>query len=632
MSDGERRYRDKSRNRDVSRDRRDSSRDRKEGRGHKKSDTLSVDPSVGGRGSRSRGNSVSRSRDTSPVPEVTDRSFGGGGYGGIQGSYSPATPPPNAYGDFNKVLDIMSYDEILTRTAGQYPPQPEAPIPPAQAPYGAPPPAAYGAPAPYGSIVPPTHTTSQGYQYQMPPAPIPPPPQGYGPPPPSADPSQTNPDYYSGHKNPEYWPGSTVGGPSSPHAATGGIGGPGSYMASAPPPLPPSVSPGLGPHHGNPLPPPSPNIGPHYTASPAYAPPTQYGSGGPPPHQPSHGHASSLSIPGMAGLSLGGASPALQPYQGTYQNISPLPSPSASPISYSPSSSSRDLSTQGFSLGAPLIAPPPIAKPSSNDDRDADYDPIPHAKELLACLNHNISRVDPGPIIKILPRLSPTQLIALRAEYKRLFHQVNIAKHIKMQCGTGAFGKIAWATALGPYESEGWFANSWYQKAISRNELLIEALVGKTVQEIRKIKKGFKDDKYGNSLERAVKSELAAHKFRGVILMTLDTESGIRDEEPEHQGYLGSVWGHAVQAPGCVKMDRVQEDVNRLYEVLDGRPGTGEMVLMQILLCRSQVHLREVIRWYRGMYGKDLSRVVIKHSPNLVVCDTLSFKSYFYHF
>lgn len=259
-----------------------------------------------------------------------------------------------------------------------------------------------------------------------------------------------------------------------------------------------------------------------------------------------------------------------------------------------------------------------MAKPSSKDDKDTDYDPNPHAKELLACLNHNISRIDPGPIIKILPRLSPSQLVSLRAEYKRLFHQVNIAKHIKMQCGTGAFGKIAWATALGPYESEGWFANSWYQKAVSRNELLIEALVGKTVQEIRKIKKGFKDDKYGNSLERAVKSELAAHKFRGVILMTLDTENEIRDEEPEHQGYLGSVWGHVVQAPGSVKMDMVQEDVKRLYEVLDGRPGTGETVLMQILLCRSQVHLREVIRWYRQMYGKDLSRVVIKHSPNLV--------------
>ncbi|RPB26566.1 Annexin [Terfezia boudieri ATCC MYA-4762] len=377
-------------------------------------------------------------------------------------------------------------------------------------------------------------------------------------------------------------------------------------------------SPGLGPHYGNPLPPPSPNLGPHYAPSPGYAPPTQYGSGGPPTHQPFHGHTSSLSIPGMAGLSLGGVSPALQPYQGTYQNISPLPSPSASPISYSPSSSSHDLGTQEFSLGAPLVTPLPIVKPTSKDDRDADYDPTPHAKELLACLNHNISRIEPGPIIKILPRLSPAQLVALRAEYKRLFHQVNIAKHIKMQCGTGAFGKIAWATALGPYESEGWFANSWYQKAISRNELLIEALVGKTVQEIRKIKKGFKDDKYGNSLERAVKNELAAHKFRGVILMTLDTESGIRDEEPEHQGYLGSVWGHAVPDPGSVKMDKVQEDVKTLYEVLDGRPGTGETVLMQIILCRSQVHLREVIRWYRQMHKKDLSRVVIKHSPNLV--------------
>ena len=189
-----------------------------------------------------------------------------------------------------------------------------------------------------------------------------------------------------------------------------------------------------------------------------------------------------------------------------------------------------------------------------------------------------------------------------------------------MQCGTGAFGKVAWAVALGPYESEGWFVNSWYQKATSRNEWLIEALIGKSVQEIRKIKRGFKDDKYGNSLERAIKSELGAHKFRGLILMTLDTDNGIREEEPEHGGFLGSVWGHAVQSHGGVKMDQVQDDVKRLYEVLDGRPGTGETVLMHILLCRTEVHLREVIRWYRQIHNKILSEVIIRHSPNLVVC------------
>lgn len=537
---------------------------------------------------------------------------------------------------------------ILTGTAGQYPP-PVAPTPPTQQPYGAPPvhsptpptqqgygappmhspPVPYGggapysppAPAPYGAIASPVHTTTQGYQYQIPAAPVPPPPQGYGAPPPSAAPQHNNPDYYGGHNNPEYWSGSTA--PGGQSSSSIGIGGPVPYTASAPPP-PPPVSPGLGSHYGNPHPSPSPNVGPHYAASPGYAPPTQYGTAGqPPPHSHSHGHVSSLSIPGMAGLSIGGASPALQPYQGTYQNISPLPSPSASPISYSPAGSSHDLSSHGFSLGAPLVSPPlvspPIAKPSSAHDKDSDYDPNPHAKELIACLNHNVSRIDPNPIIKILPRLSPAQLVALRAEYKRLFHQVNIAKHIKMQCGTGAFGKVAWIVALGPYESEGWFANSWYQKAVSRNELLIEALVGKSVQEIRKIKRGFKDDKYGNSLERAVKSELGSHKFRTLILMTLDTDNQIRDEEPENQGYLGSVWGHAVQSPGGVNLDKVHEDVKKLYEVLDGRPGTGETVLMQILLCRNQVHLREVVRWYRQMYGKDLSRVVIKHSPSLVV-------------
>ncbi|KAF8470053.1 hypothetical protein BDZ91DRAFT_792077 [Kalaharituber pfeilii] len=646
------RNRDRSRARDSSRVR-DRSAERGREKGHKKSDTLTVEPYTSGRGSsRSRPSSP---RDGSPPGEIRDRSFGppGGGYGNyaptpgyggstLQGIYSPTSP---------------------TKPHGQYPP-PGAPLPPGmqhQAPYGSaapyvappygagappfpvpgqapplayqyPPPVPSAQPAPYGSVTSPT-ITSGGYQYQIPPAPIPPPsqtyppaPHSYGAPPPSkpepqlsTTPPHTNPDYYGDAPNPPHWSSSTSTGPSHSSSSltasggtSGGNSGAGTYIATAPPPLPPPVSSGLGPYQSSTLPQPSPSSAP-YAPSPNYSQPTQYGTY-PLPSKPQHGHghSSSLSIPNMSGLSLGGASPALQAYQGTYQNISPLPSPSASPSSYSPSSSNTELG--GFSLGAPLVPPPK----KETTEKDESYDPHPHAKELVACLNHTISRIDPGPIIKILPKLTPSQLTALRAEYKRLLHQVNIAKHIKMQCGTGAFGKVAWAVALGPYESEAWFANTWYQKAVTRNELLIEALLGKTVVEIRKIKKGFKDDKYGNSLERAIKNELPSSKFRGLILMVLDTDNGIRDEEPEGDGYMGSVWGHHVQTPGGIKMDKVHDDVRRLNQVLDGRPGTGETVLMEILACRSLAHVREIIRWYRQMYGKDLSKVVIKHSPNLV--------------
>jgi len=110
-----------------------------------------------------------------------------------------------------------------------------------------------------------------------------------------------------------------------------------------------------------------------------------------------------------------------------------------------------------------------------------------------------------GPLIDILPTLSQSQVGQLRHEYKSIFQQVNVATHIKtffLSNRYGGFGKVAFAVALGPYESEGWFANCWYQPGETRNQLLIEALMGKSADEIRKIKAGFKDAKYLNSLEK----------------------------------------------------------------------------------------------------------------------------------
>lgn len=111
MADGgQRSIRDKSRTREKSRDRsrvrdssqvRDKSRDRREERGHKKSNTLSVDPYAGGSGSRSRSKSrpASPSRK-SPGGETADRNVGGGNFGTAYMSTSSYGATVQGYGDF----------------------------------------------------------------------------------------------------------------------------------------------------------------------------------------------------------------------------------------------------------------------------------------------------------------------------------------------------------------------------------------------------------------------------------------------------------------------------------------------------------------------------------------------------
>ena len=137
------------------------------------------------------------------------------------------------------------------------------------------------------------------------------------------------------------------------------------------------------------------------------------------------------------------------------------------------------------------------------------YDPSEDAKRIAAALSGTRATPDPRPLIHILPRLSTDDLIALKAEYKnhaKVSGQgINMAKHIKMRI-TGSLGKACYATALGRWESEAYWANSWYQGGASRRELLIESLMGRTNSDIREIKNCFKDKKYSDDLEKCIKT------------------------------------------------------------------------------------------------------------------------------
>jgi hypothetical protein len=70
----------------------------------------------------------------------------------------------------------------------------------------------------------------------------------------------------------------------------------------------------------------------------------------------------------------------------------------------------------------------------------------------------------------------------------------------------GNLGKACYATALGRWESEAYWANSWYQGGASRRELLIESLMGRSNSDIREIKNCFKDKKYNDDLEKCIRT------------------------------------------------------------------------------------------------------------------------------
>lgn len=300
-----------------------------------------------------------------------------------------------------------------------------------------------------------------------------------------------------------------------------------------------------------------------------------------------HGHMQGGLPPG---------SPLLEAYHGTYQSISPMPSPLMLPSTGDDDLSDLDPLSPRYSSDDSRRG---LSQKSILKKRVAFYNPEEDALALASALKH--SKPDSGPIIKVLPRLSDDHIHELRTEYKKHIKVngkgINVAKHIKMKV-PGNLGKIAYAVALGRWESEAHWANFWYQSNSSRRELLIESLMGRSNSEIVKIKDAFSDKRYNDSLEKCMQTELKKDKFRNAILLALEEK---RMSETDK-----------------LSIDLVRRDAQDLYRALTAKEG-GETAMINIIVVRSDNHLREVLQIFEGTYRKNFAREMIQKSRNLVV-------------
>lgn len=311
-------------------------------------------------------------------------------------------------------------------------------------------------------------------------------------------------------------------------------------------------------------------------------------------------HSLSVSSPHGAHLSLAAApgSPLLESYHGTYQSISPMPSPMLLAIS------PHETAMEPFS---PLSSDNEGSSTTRKKRHARFHDPRDDAESLAKALKGEKRSPDLEPLIELLPALTHKQMLDLRAEYKKLVKTgpekkgVNIAKHVKMRLKEAdpALMKACYTCALGQWESEAYWANFWYHGEKSNRELLIESLMGRTNAEVRAIKDGFSDKKYGDSLVKCMKTELKEDKFKKAVLLVL--------EERRMEDY----------GPDRVDRRQVEDDVYELHKALRSEKG-GETAMIQIVVLRSDSHLRECLRAYEETYRANFAREMLKKSGNLV--------------
>ncbi|KAI1437857.1 Annexin [Xylaria sp. CBS 124048] len=314
-------------------------------------------------------------------------------------------------------------------------------------------------------------------------------------------------------------------------------------------------------------------------------------------------HSTSLSYASASGLAP--ASPLLESYHGTYQESSPMPSPIllAAP------------SPRNSTINALEPLSPGVSDNDSGEKktrrRARFYDPEEDAERLSRALKGEYRSPRTETLIEVLPGLSHEQVMELRSQYKKLVkvgpdkRGVNIAKHIRLRLKDEdpLLMKACYATALGKWESDAYWANFWYQGDKTRRELLIESLIGRTNEEIRRIKDAFSDKKYGDSLVQCMKTELKEDKFKKAVLLVLDER---RMEDRDGYGRL-------------LPIDRrlVEDDVEALYNAVHAERG-GESAMIHIVLLRSDEHLREVLKSYEKGCRSNFARDALRKSGNLV--------------
>lgn len=324
--------------------------------------------------------------------------------------------------------------------------------------------------------------------------------------------------------------------------------------------------------------------------------------------QPPTARMSTLTVdtgrPSNMSLAAAPASPLLESYHGTYQDCSPMPSPLLLP-SGNPADDPRVIEALS-----------PIASDNEVDGKKRSrrarfHDPEDIATQLAKALRGD-EPPDKEPLVEILPSLTHEQIMVLRSDYKNIVKTgsqrkgVNIAKHIRarLKDENPNLMKACYSVALGIWESEAYWANFWYQGDKTRRELLIESIMGRTNDEIRRIKDAFTDKKYDNSLTKCMKTELKEDKFKKAVLMVLD-ERRMEEYDP---------YGRRIP----IDYKLVDQDVDDLRQAVKADKG-GESLMISIVVQRSDSHLRAVLKEYEHAFRANFARDALKRSGNLVV-------------
>lgn len=193
---------------------------------------------------------------------------------------------------------------------------------------------------------------------------------------------------------------------------------------------------------------------------------------------------------------------------------------------------------------------------------------------------------DEKALIRVLADKDPLQIEAIRTAFDRTFRR-NLLDDLSKET-SGYFEKGLFQLARGPLLADVFNLYQAMDGPGTKEVVLNDVLLGRSNADMRAIKATFKKT-FRRDLEEMVKGDLSMKTERH-FMMVLDANRA-EDSAP-------------------VDPRRTEDDVMQIYKATEGRMGTDEILVCQILTSRSNDQIRAIEHLYKQKFRRSLEEVI----------------------
>ena len=195
---------------------------------------------------------------------------------------------------------------------------------------------------------------------------------------------------------------------------------------------------------------------------------------------------------------------------------------------------------------------------------------------------------DERALINVLAHRDGPTIDAIRAQYTARIRR-DLIDTLEKEL-SGHLETAIVSTALGPIESEAYFAHRAIAGLGTKESMLTEAIMGKNNHQISMLKSLYMR-RYGESLETAVRGDLSGKTEQMFVL---------------------ALAGNKMDEWVPVDPQVVSNDVRTLYAATQGRLGTDEIQVCSILTRANDAYIRAYADNYKRQYAQDFLKMIRK--------------------